>query len=294
MINLAPFYYRKLLSTNSIIEFPEYFEIEMLNGKKQVEAVVSLKNNLKPIWVKDSLIYRNSDGAGTADYKNIAVYKAISEALERLAFYELVDCNKKNYAFDINPTTTGMAAFPSLTYSEARKNAKMEAVERWAIHEINRGNLPIIKHNVKNCNLSHLEILTPVKDIKVTLLVFKHDDFYAYGFAGGNDLNHSFNKALVELDRNIRVLKIIYNKKPIVQSFENATDRTIFYFSTNDGYEKFEEIINNAPLNIKNTNPKIICDKSVDGRWNEYTKVWRYLLEDSYFPCHEDHTFFMF
>lgn len=293
MFNLAPWYYRKLLAKNKIISNPEFFEIELLDKTHQYEAVVSLQESLRPSWLSHSEIYRNCDGSGTDQYKNIAVYKAISEALERFAFYQAADNYEKRYCFDINPTTTGMAAFPHFRSKYARSNAMAEAVERWAIHEFNRMNLPIKTHPTSIENLKHYELITPYKNIKVSLIVH-NNNFYSYSFAGGQSLNHSFKRALIELDRNIRVLEKYYQKGRQEKNLETTVDKTISFFSTQDGYEKFDSLIKNAPMKVKNYNPKILCDKEVKGKWSEYTTVWRYLIEDSYFDCSKDHTFFMF
>lgn len=292
MINLAPWYYRKLLLLNSIIEKPNYYQVTLLNHSTQFEAVISLNNKLRPDWVSSSQIYKNCDGSGTDQYKNIAVYKAISEALERLAFYELVEIAEKEYLFDLNPTTTGMAAFPYLNCSLARRNAQNEGIERWAIHEFNRCHLPIINHHNKITGLNHYEIVTPFNLTKVSLLSYKSNDFYVYGFAGGRDLSHSFERALIELDRNIRVLKKFYSQKQLPPN--NINDKRILFFSTKEGFEYFNEKIKSSSNNIKNNNPKIICDKELKGYWSSYTKVWRYLLENSYCGDLTDERFFMF
>lgn len=294
MINLAPWYYRKLLADNEILNNPEFFQVKLLNDNVQYEAVISLKDSLRPSWLSFSEIYRNCDGSGTDHYKNIAVYKAISEALERYAFYETIDTNDKEFCFDINPTTTGMAAFPHFSFKHARNNAKAEAVERWAIHEFNRMNLPVIEHQNGINKLKHYEIKTPYKDIAVSLIAYEHSNFYAYGFAGGQHLDHSFQKALIELDRNIRVLEKYLSKEKKHQELKAAVDKTLSYFSTREGNEKFEFLIKNAPRNLKKTTPKILCDKEIRGKWSDYTVVWRFLIEDSYFECSEDPTFFMF
>ena len=97
MLNLAPWYYKKLFTENDIINKIEYFEIDLITKVHQFEAVAFLKDNLVPNWVGKSQIYKNCDGSGTSSHKNIAVYKSISEALERLAYYQLVDSDK--YAF---------------------------------------------------------------------------------------------------------------------------------------------------------------------------------------------------
>jgi hypothetical protein len=208
MLNLAPWYYRNLLVPNEFINSPEYYELTFLNNKKQYEANVFLKSHLRPSWVSRSNLYKNSDGTGTSTYKNIAVYKAISEALERLAFYELAESNKeKEYFFDLNPTTTGMAAYPHWLTMYARNNAIVEAVERWCIHEFNRGKIPSIEIPTLIANLNHYELVTPFKNVKVSLLKYAHKDFYTFAFAGGRSLTTSFDKALIELQRNIKVLE---------------------------------------------------------------------------------------
>jgi hypothetical protein len=74
----------------------------------------------------------------------------------------------------------------------------------------------------------------------------------------------------------------------------SATDKTLYFFSTNDGFQFFQHILEKAPNRIINSSPRVLCDKEVKGKWSNYTKVWRYLLEDSYFDCSSDHTFFMF
>ena len=294
MISLAPWYYRKLLGENEIIESPEFFEIVHLSGHKLFEAVVSLKPAHRPNWAKSSKIYRNAEGSGTSEFKNIAVYKAISEALERWAFYLCVDDREKEFRFDDNPTTCGMAAFPSLLSKSARKIAKAEAIERYAIHQFNKSQLPIIEHQTYFPNLKHYQIVVPDNDIKVSLLSYLKDGFYIYSFAGGYNLEESFSRAMTELDRNDRVMTKAYSSNKKFNELEEAVDRTIFFYSTHEGYQNFSELINKAPKRISNSNPKILCDKEMKGEWNEYTKIWRYLIEDSYFKCHEDHTFFMF
>jgi hypothetical protein len=290
MINLAPWYYRNLLGKeNAIIEPLEFYEVTLLNNTHQFEASALLKPTLRPSWLKHSELYRNTDGSGADIYKNIAIYKAISEALERWAFYESVDTEK--YCFDSNPTTTGMAAFPHYSSFDSRLNAKAEAVERWAIHEFNRFNLPILLHSTFN-NLNHYEIITPFKGVVVTLLEYWNGIYYSYGFAGGKNKNHSYLKALTEMDRNVRVLGKV--KDFNFTNFQDTVDKTLVYFSTKEGNEHFAEMIKKAPKYIKNETPIVLCDTEILGPWTQYTKVWRYLIENSYYDCRESSQFFMF
>lgn len=294
MLNLAPWFYRNLLKKNDIIKTPEFYEIKLLNGIPNFESIVYLQEKLKPDWVRKSELYKNCDGSGTSPYKNVAVYKAISEALERWAFYELADSDERKYSFDENPSTTGMAAFPSITCKYARENAFAEAVERWAIHEFNKKKVPVSQHISMIQGLEHYEILTPFQKVRVSLLSYNTGSFFIYGFAAGKNLSHSYERALVEMDRNNRVIKkFLANNNEIFEVSSNY-DKALLFYSNYEGYLYFKELVSSAPKNIKNTNPKIICDLELKGGWTKYVKVWRFLLEDSFHSDTENHKFFMF
>lgn len=291
---LGPWFYRNLLDFNTIIEPPEFFKAEILTGEILFEVICSLNKNLRPDWVSKSDVYNNRDGAGTSQHKNIAVYKAISEALERWAFYVVADSSEaKNFCFDINPSTAGMAAYPSLIANGARDNAIMEASERWAIHEFWRGNLPVNQHQTSLENLSHYEILTPFKNCRISILSYKKDEHYLYAFAAEQSLEKSFQHALVELARNIRVMAKIAGTPKNFEDFKDISDKRLVYFSSTEGHDLFNCKIQSAPKSPLTT-PKLICDKELKGPWSEYTKVWRYLYANSYPDSDQDHTIFMF
>jgi len=64
----------------------------------------------------------------------VARYMAISEAMERWAFHVKVnDFDRDLYGFDRDASSNGMAAFPGLFKSAARKKAYHEALERFAL-----------------------------------------------------------------------------------------------------------------------------------------------------------------
>ncbi len=290
MIDLAAWYYKNLLGENQFIYKIEHYSVEYLSGLNFVESNVYLHPNLRPTWVSSSTIYNNCDGTGTDKYKNRAVYKAISEGLERLAFFELSDTQALNYRFDLNPTTTGMAAYPHFQTQYAKNLAFNEAVERWAIHEFNRGHLPVSERK-GNKYFKVFEIEVPFNNIKVCILAYECEKFNAFSFAANNNLTNAILKAEVELNRNINVIKNYYLNKT---SLDDTVDKTLIFFSSSEGILKFYDLVGRAPSKIENQNPKIICDKEMIGSWTKYTKVWRCLLEDSYFDCSSDHTFFMF
>lgn len=290
MISLAPWFYKDLLGQNLIIESPDFYKINLITGEEVFESNVRLKDNLRPKWLNKSEIYKDCDGSGTAMHKNIAIYKAISEAIERYAFYVSIESNESEYFFDKNPSTTGMAAFPSFSTKQARLFARQEAIERWAIYQFNFSTLPIVKHDSHIKSLFKYEIIVPYKDTKVALMHFKTDFGNIFGFGAGRSIDDAFKKAVVELDRNFRVLR-----KGLSLSASNATvDRTLFYYLSSEGGDKFNTLLESSPSKIRSDLPRIICDKEMKGPWTKYAKVWRFLLDDSFFDASTDHTFFTF
>lgn len=293
MLNLAPWYYRNLLGENEILEKPDNYQVILINGKKVFESNIKLKEIYRPSWLSKSALYKDCDGSGTSEFQNIAVYKAISESLERMAFYETIDNYEKDFCFDLNPTTTGMASFPHFFKKYARNNAKKEAIERWAIHEFNRNNLPVKEHTSEVIGLKHFEIVVPFSEFKVSVLKFKFDELYVYGFACGDNLIESFNRAIIELDRNKRVLRKLVENKVDDKNYSNI-DKTFMFYASKEGEFCFSKLVANASQTIINQNPKLLCDKEIKGKWSDYTVVWRYLLENSYNDKSKDFKFFMF
>ncbi len=293
MINLAPWFYKNLINENEIISSIVSSKCQIFNIGEQFEALAELSKKLKPTWIPESNIYSNCDGSGTSKFSNVAIHKAISEALERWAFYETIDTKSSMFLFDENPSTTGMAAFPGITHGQARKNAIFEASERWALHEFWRGNLPILEHSSAIANLSHYEIVTDLKDVKISLLCLRKENQFLYSFAADSSLAESLKHSLVELSRNVRVMGKYQDTNVSYKDFTDITDRRLFFFSTLEGNQLFNEKILSAPSCLK-VKPNLICDLEVRGPWTKYAKVWRYLYANSCPSDESDHTFFMF
>lgn len=293
MFNLAPWYYRDFLLENSfsIFETISTYRSKLVTGEEKWEAVSKLKSDYLPSWIKASSIYSQNEGSGTSDYKNIAIHKAISEGLERWAFYATVDDSQNEYCFEINPSTTGMAAYPERFTNNARRNAIFEATERWALHEFWRSKLPIKEHRTDISHFRHFEIITGLKGVSVSLLHFQMGERSIFGFACGKDLQDSFQHAVIELSRNISVLSKLKNDISL-KSFTEVYDRRMYFFSTSEGLNLFNDTICSSPDSVS-IKPKLICDKEVKGPWSKYAKVWRYLYADTD-ADDSDYTFFMF
>lgn len=290
-MSLAPWFYRNLIEPNEIINPPEYFRVQNIYEGEVFEAVCSLKPDLKPSWVSVSSIYRNCEGAGTSKHLNIAIYKAISEALERWAFYHTAtESLFLKFGFNEDPSTTGMAAYPGFLTSIARKNARFEAIERWAVHNFWKGLLPIKEHETLDL-ISIYEIITPFPDVHVVVLNMVSDGLNIFSFACENSFQATVRHALVELNRNRRVLN--QRNEFQLDKLEDISDKRLLFFSRPEGKALYLEKVQKAPCAI-NAVPKLICDSEIKGPWTKYAKVWRVLYAESYPKDFEDHTFFMF
>ena len=110
---------------------------------KGYEAYCNLVPGLKSSISSFSL-YSNVDGMGSDQNKSVAYFKAISEAMERWAFYSLTSSQHRNdFGFDIDSTSSGFAAFPGFTKRPAAYYARLEALERWALVSWWFGLLPV-------------------------------------------------------------------------------------------------------------------------------------------------------
>ena len=70
-------------------------------------------------------LFSAADGTGTHPVAAVARHKAISEAMERWAFHALVRSeNAADFGFDIDPSSTGMSAFPGILRRQARRSAR--------------------------------------------------------------------------------------------------------------------------------------------------------------------------
>jgi ribosomal protein S12 methylthiotransferase accessory factor YcaO len=80
---------------------------------------------------KATALFAIADGSGTHTSASVARHIAVSEALERWAITSISQsARRSSYGFDLDLTSNGMAAFPGLIAKQARRFARLEAVER--------------------------------------------------------------------------------------------------------------------------------------------------------------------
>lgn len=276
-LSLAPLKYNKFM-------FDKFFETvsirahNLLDGTDVYTANAYLKEELLPSWKDKNLLYSNCDGSGTSQYKNEAIYKAVSEGLERLAFYR--NFNNSDLGFDRDCSTSGMAAFPGLFQSFARKLAYNEAIERWSLKSFWDGLTPIRKIQSGEENI--YSFLTPFSKI-FSVIVYRDIQIQnelrrIYGFASANKLARAIFKAKVELNRNFEVLSNMPMLKPSTEM--NLMERRLLFFSETKGVLMFDAACERASeLEIKPALPSVLVDSPVVGEWSPYCHIHRVLFE---------------
>lgn len=285
MLSLAPIKYRNLSQTpNTFFSQQKIVIVHTPILGSFYESYVYLHDDLKPINKPQLKLYGSPDGSGTAFVKNEAYYKAISEALERMAFYAVSKSeNKTKFGFDIEPSSTGMAAFPGILKCSARKNAYFEAVERWTLTAWWEKYLSHKTLALYQQNFSGIEIITPFHNVSVVILWCSvNASTLAYSFAAHANQKNAINKAKIELSRNFCVLQKYCNedKREIHPTyFSDIHEQRLAYFASTDGQKAFAERLQFKTSQQILRPPKKIIDIEIMGPWSKYATIWRMLFE---------------
>lgn len=292
MINLAPFNYRNVSRAfGGPIHHTREARIS-IHGSECAVVSAYLDPDLIQIPGSPAQLYSQADGTGTHRSRMVAQHMAVSEALERWAFYSSVMSeNRSRFGFDEDPTTAGMAAFPDWGLRpRARTLAIHDAMERFLVMSWWDGRLPAMTQEIDHGIRSHLVTTPDRRDLWLAVLEREEsasqsgETFHAFGFGCGKDPLIAQNKAKIELSRNAMVLDRFYNsrggKVTAVDRlrFKNFIERRCVYFSTEEGYAEFEERLNRVPWKPYEA-PEVVFDGEMMGPWSDYTKVWRYALK---------------
>lgn len=293
MINIAPLKYRSVIESNLLFKEIVQYKVTLADGSNLYETSIRLNDDLRPSDIIKSQIYSNYDGSGTALYKNESLYKAVSETIERWAFYQSSDGKDAvKYYFNINPTTCGMSMFPELFPYWSRKNAILESIERFSIHALNRLQLPVQQIDSEIKGLRIYKIVNGFDDCATVILSFYNGKYYSYAFSCKSTLKAAVTHALVELARNERVLASFYMNGKEFEKLD-VSDKRLVYFSTDEGQQCFLDIVANSSRTIK-TKAKLLLDTEIKGPWSKYGIVWRHLFDESYDDAESGYKYFMF
>jgi hypothetical protein len=280
MLSIAGYRYRNVLESEggpvsrvSLREFPVY-------GRPMYQANAWLSDKVIARRQKFAL-YSDADGTGTSETPMVARYMAISETMERWAYREKVRAaDRELYGFDIDESSNGMAAFPGLFHTEARKRAQLEAVERTSIIAWWEGALDGEVRTTEWPGISALVLPSPI-GVGVTVVAFREvrPDCFAYGQGAAVNYFGACERAVMELARNEYVLGLRRVSLGLAAQ-EDPSDlfeRRCLFFSTAEGHTLFQERIHR-----KITGPRfkseVICDSEIEGPWSDYASVWRVLI----------------
>jgi YcaO cyclodehydratase, ATP-ad Mg2+-binding len=280
MISVAGYRYRNVLESEggpvsriSLREFSVY-------GRPMFQANAWLSDKVVTNRKKYAL-YSDADGTGTAGVPMIARYMAISETMERWAYRVKVRADDRElYGFDIDESSNGMAAFPGLFHTEARKRALMEAVERTSIIAWWEGALDGEVRTTDWPGVSALVLPSPI-GTGVTVVTFREvrPDCFAYGQGAASNFFGACERAVMELARNEYALGLrrVSQGLAVQDVPSDLFERRCLFFSTAEGHAMFQERLHRK-IRTPNFHSEVICDTEIEGPWSEYASVWRVLI----------------
>lgn len=278
MLSLAAFRYRNVFAQfGGPVESVESGEFPVC-GRRMIQANAKLSAGLTPQTA--NTLYGNADGSGTHRLASVARHMAVSEALERWAFHSMVRSDSAaDFGFDVDPSSSGMSAFPGIVARHARRKAMLEAVERFSMIAWWEGRVVGKPCETDWPGVSAIAIEGPFGG--VTAVVYARTDYgmYAYGHAAEESFGAACERAVVELARHECVLRawwlarIAGDSRPPADLFE----RRCLFFSTEEGQEQFLRHIRQRPDRPMPA-AELICDREIPGPWAQYATVWRFVL----------------
>jgi hypothetical protein len=280
MLSVAGYRYRNVLESEggpvsrvSLREFPVY-------GRPMFQANAWLSDKIVSRRQKFAL-YSDADGTGTSATPMVARYMAISETMERWAYRVKVRATDRElYGFDIDESSNGMAAFPGLFHTEARRRAQLEAVERTSIIAWWEGVIDGEVRSTEWPGISALVLPSPI-GFGVTVVAFREvrPDCFAYGQGAAVDYFGACERAVMELARTEYVLGLRRVSLGLAaqDTPSDLFERRCLFFSTAEGHSMFQERIHRK-ISGPRFKSEILCDTEIEGPWSEYASVWRVLI----------------
>lgn len=279
-VNLAPVLFRRACAPDGPVSRVEWTTVG-LYGSTVHQANAWLKDGLRPR--RRAGIYSDADGTGTASTAAVARHKAISESLERWAYDGTIKGeDSTRFGFKIDPTSSGMAAFPGLVSTGARTAAKAEAIERSCLIAWSNGLVGSRLRETEWATIQAVEIASPAGGVCVILFRKSPQGLYVYGHASAESFESACRRAVVELGRNEFVLTKMAAGGEGGCSPSNLFERRCLFFSQREGYERFLSRVGTRSR-APGWQPRIAVDAEIRGPWSAYATVWRVL----YYPPSE-------
>lgn len=277
MLSLAPVRYRNALAADggpiARIECGEF----PVRGRRVFLANASLAPGL--VRKGPRALFSDADGTGLDRVASVARHKAVSEALERWAFFATVrSARAAEFGFDADPTTTGMSAFPGLFRRGARRSAVLEAVERFSLLSWWEGRVDGRVFSTDWPGVSALAIEGPFGG--VTVVTWARSTWgWVYGHAAEESFGAACERAVGELARHEWILRgaSLRAAAGVTRPVTNLFERRMLFFTGEEGHACFEERLA-TPASGPAPRAEVICDREIEGPWSAYATVWRFAL----------------
>ncbi|MEY2877924.1 MAG: hypothetical protein RLZZ15_304 [Verrucomicrobiota bacterium] len=278
MFSLAAINYREIFATDGgPIERIDFGTIDVL-GRPAHQANAYLAPGLirrKPLLN----VYGNSDGTGASATAQIARHMAISEALERWAFYSVSQGEEAaKFGFDVDHSTNGMAAYPGFLKSQARTRARFEALERWALVSWWSGHMRATVMGDELFGVSALR-LEHGADFGEVAVLFRRSasGHVGYGYSAGATFKTAVARAAVELARN-EFAVASYKLRTVARDVTNYFERRCLHFAGEEGHAEFlRRVFDRKPHRAVDW--RVRFDGELPGPWSRYATVWRVVPE---------------
>jgi hypothetical protein len=278
MLSLAAFRYRNVLaSAGGPIDRLEIADAQVL-GERCFLANAYLVNELAGNR-ELSALYSRANGSGMDASPMVARFKAVSEAIERWAHWQMqASPEGREYGFDIDPSSNGLAAFPGVWRRQARQGALLEAAERFNLLNWWEGRLTALESETRWPGVRAATICSQAPGITVILFKRTEEGFVAYGHAAAMDFDGACRKAATEMERHALVVSrfaLSHAGKIRDQLPANAhpIERRSLFFALDEGHELFLERLR-SPARAE-AELKMVYDGPVPGPWSKYADVWR-------------------
>jgi len=296
VLSLAAYRYRNVLvAAGGPIEKLEIADTKVL-GERRFLANAYLVSALAGNRDGNSL-YSRANGSGTDASPMVARFKAISEAMERWAHWEMHQCPERHrYGFEVDPSSNGLAAFPGLWRRQARQVALLEAAERFNLLNWWEGRLTALASDTRWPGVRAAIICSQAPGITVILFRRTEAGFVAYGHGAAMDFDTACWKAAIEMERHAQVvarfaLSHAGRIRDQLPASAHPLERRSLFFALDEGHELFLERLRSPARAEAELN--LVYDGPVPGPWTDYADVWRVVyappsrrflgLEENYF-----------
>ncbi len=279
MLTLAPAKYQRVTAAEGgPLREIECGPISVL-GARWYQANAYLSERVRT-WRRSAVLSGEADGTGTAESVQEARHRAISEALERWAHQVTHQGPERGrYGFDVDPSSNGMAAFPGWWRRQARRRARLEAVERYCLIGWWAGALNAEPRSSGWPEVEAWQLENPLgRDVVVVVHALADRGVHAYGFAAGATFAEAVQRAAIEMVRAQYVLRTHLRRRGPGASGDAAGwfEQRCLYFSTEVGHAAFRERL--ARKRWLQLTPSVVFDGEIPGPWSEYTCVWRVVI----------------